>query len=80
MFVLAARALHEFSPAHRDLHAPLYPVLEDIRTISRQVALAVAAEAQRAGLAEKTSREELERRVDEKMWVPQYMRLRYKID
>jgi len=80
MFVVAARALHEFSPAHRDPHAPLYPALEDIRTISRQVALAVAAEAQRAGLAEKTSREELERRVDEKMWAPQYMRLRYKTD
>jgi malate dehydrogenase (oxaloacetate-decarboxylating) len=78
MFVLAARALHEFSPAHRDPHAPLYPALEDIRTISRQVALAVAAEAQRTGLAEQTPREELERRVDEKMWKPQYMRLRYK--
>jgi len=78
MFVVAARALHEFSPAHRDPHAPLYPVLEDIRTISRQVALAVAAEAQRTGLAEQTPREELEQRVDEKMWKPQYMRLRYK--
>jgi len=46
-----------------------------VRRVSRKVALAVAKEAQRAGLAEKTSTEELERRIDEKMWQPHYRKL-----
>jgi malate dehydrogenase (oxaloacetate-decarboxylating) len=74
MFVAAARALSEFSPALGDPTAPLYPALEGVRTMSRRVALAVAEEAQRMGLAETTSKEELERRVDAKMWVPRYAR------
>jgi len=42
------------------------------------VALVVGAEAQRAGLAELTSPEELARRVDMTMWVPRYAWLRSK--
>jgi malate dehydrogenase (oxaloacetate-decarboxylating) len=74
MFVAAARALSDFSPALRDPTASLYPTLEGVRKMSRCVALAVAEEAQRSGLAEATSRAELERRVDAKMWVPRYSR------
>ena len=43
--------------------------------VSRRVALAIGAEAQRAGLAEETASDELERRVDATMWTPRYMRL-----
>jgi len=60
----------QLSPVFKDESAPLYPPLEDVRRVSRKVALAVAKEAQRAGLAEKASMEELERRIDEKMWQP----------
>ncbi len=73
MFVAAARALAEFSPALKDDTASLFPSLEDVRKISRRVAMAVATEAERAGLAELTTREEMERRIDEKMWVPRYV-------
>ena len=76
MFVAAARALSDCSPARRDPEAALYPLVEDIRAVSKRVALAVAAEAQRAGLAEPTTPEELERRVAALMWVPQYAPLR----
>ncbi|HST20557.1 MAG TPA: oxaloacetate-decarboxylating malate dehydrogenase, partial [Blastocatellia bacterium] len=72
MFVAAARALAEFSPALDDDTASLFPSLEAVRKVSRRVALAVATEAERAGLAEITTREEMERRIDEKMWVPRY--------
>ncbi|HKS41708.1 MAG TPA: NAD-dependent malic enzyme [Blastocatellia bacterium] len=72
MFVAAARALAEFSPALDDDTASLFPSLEDVRKVSRRVALAVATEAERAGLAETTTREEIERRIDEKMWLPRY--------
>jgi malate dehydrogenase (oxaloacetate-decarboxylating) len=76
MFVAAARALSEVSPARRDPTAPLYPALEEAREVSRRVALSVGAEAQRSGLAERTQPEELARRIDAMMWKPCYPRLR----
>ena len=72
MFVLAALTLSEFSPALRDPFAALYPPLEIVRDVSRKVAVAVALEAQRAGLAEQTTPEELNRRIDMKIWKPHY--------
>jgi malate dehydrogenase (oxaloacetate-decarboxylating) len=74
MFVSAARALSEYSPALADPSASLFPALESVRTVSRTVAIAVATEAQRAGLAEKTSPEETEARVESRMWEPRYAR------
>lgn len=44
-----------------------------VRRISRSVALEVALEAQRSGLAEATSFERLEQSVKEKMWTPHYV-------
>jgi malate dehydrogenase (oxaloacetate-decarboxylating) len=76
MFVAAARVLSEFSPALIDPAAPLYPPLEKVREISRQVALAVGVEAQRAGLTQTKSIAELERCVGDKMWMPHYAPLR----
>jgi malate dehydrogenase (oxaloacetate-decarboxylating) len=54
--------------------------LNVIREVSRLVAIAVGLEAQALGLAESTPREELERRVDEKMWTPRYLRYSRKAD
>jgi malate dehydrogenase (oxaloacetate-decarboxylating) len=72
MFVAAARALSEFSPARLDSNSPLYPALEQIHDVSRRVALAVALEAQSAGLAEALPVKDLEQRIDRKMWFPHY--------
>lgn len=76
MFVAAARALSNWSPARHDPTESLYPRLEVVRDVARDVALAVALEAQRAGLAPGTSPEELERRVRTRMWTPVYPRYR----
>ncbi|HJQ27499.1 MAG TPA: NAD-dependent malic enzyme [Blastocatellia bacterium] len=73
MFVAAARALAEFSPALHDDAAALFPALEEVRQVSRRVALAVALEAQRAGLAPATSRDEIDTRIEKKMWKPCYV-------
>lgn len=73
MFVAAARVLSQFSPALHDPYAPLYPALEMVREISRRVALEVALEAQRSGLAEATPLDTLERTVTDKMWTPDYV-------
>ncbi|MEI7770462.1 MAG: NAD-dependent malic enzyme [Chloroflexales bacterium] len=76
MFVAAARALSELSPARQDPTASLYPALSNVRLASRQVALAVAREAQRVGVAAPSAPEELADRVDALMWEPRYATLR----
>jgi len=78
MFIAAARALSECSPARQMATASLYPRVEDVREVSRRVALAVGLAAQQASVAEQTSAEELERRVTATMWSPHYPRLHYK--
>jgi malate dehydrogenase (oxaloacetate-decarboxylating) len=76
MFVAAARVLSELSPALNDPDASLYPPLESVREISRKVALAVGLEAQRAGLTQLTSVDQLVRNVADKMWEPHYIPLK----
>jgi malate dehydrogenase (oxaloacetate-decarboxylating) len=75
MFVAAARVLSKFSPALNDPTAPLYPSLENVRSVSKDVAVAVAAEAQRAGLAEPHSEEETLKLIEDTMWQPHYVPL-----
>jgi len=75
MFIAAARALSECSPARKNPTASLYPRIEDVREVSRRVALAVGLAAQQVGVADQTTPEELERRVTEQMWEPHYPRL-----
>jgi malate dehydrogenase (oxaloacetate-decarboxylating) len=75
MFVAAARVLSELAPVLHDPEAPLYPPLERVREISLKVALAVAREAQRSGLAE-VDRDNLEQTITGKMWTPDYVPLR----
>ena len=76
MFSAAARVLSEFSPALSDPNGALFPPLEVVQEISYRVALAVGAEAVRAGLTS-LSLDSLERAVTEKMWIPQYVSLRH---
>ncbi|MDY0065189.1 MAG: NAD-dependent malic enzyme [Steroidobacteraceae bacterium] len=73
MFVAAARALSELSPALADPSAPLLPTVEKVREASRHVAFAVAREAERTGFAPAMTDEELLRRINDKMWTPRYL-------
>lgn len=76
MFVAAARALSDCSPARQDPNASLYPEIEDVREVARRVALAVGKAAQQAGVAQQTSDEELEWQITTMMWTPRYPRLK----
>ncbi len=78
MFIVAARALSEMSPAIHDPTASLFPPIEEVRKVSRQVAITVATEAQRARLAAPTSVEAVEKGIDETMWLARYVRYRRK--
>jgi malate dehydrogenase (oxaloacetate-decarboxylating) len=73
MFLAAARALAELSPAHHDAGGSLFPPVQQVRAVSRHVAIAVAREARREGLIEPLSDADIERRVDAAMWTPQYL-------
>lgn len=77
MFLAAARALSASSPARRDPSRSLYPPLEDVREVSRQVAKAVYLAAIAEGLAEPMSPSQLEERIQKTMWEPRYPRLRH---
>lgn len=72
MMLAAARVLGEHSPARTDPTASLLPALRDVRSVARAIAIAVGLEAQRAGVAPKTSLEALQERVATTQWVPQY--------
>ena len=72
MFMAAAIALKEFSPAVKNPQGELLPPLSDLRKLARHIAIAVATKAQEQGIAEKTSEQEIEQRVDAKMWHPIY--------
>ncbi|MEM9659891.1 MAG: malic enzyme-like NAD(P)-binding protein, partial [Planctomycetota bacterium] len=72
MFMAAALALRDGSPALHAPHASLLPPLEDIRTLARHIALQVGLKAQEDGVAERTTREQLDQRIDQKTWIPEY--------
>ena len=72
MLLSAARALAETSPALTDPNRPLLPQLRDLRTKVVEIAVAVGLEAQRTGLAPKTTAEALRERVVASQWTPRY--------
>ena len=72
MFMAAGLALREVSPALKDPKASLLPHLEDMRSVSLHIARAVAAEAVRQGVADSISEDEIENRLQETMWAPEY--------
>ena len=72
MFLAAARAIAELSPAKRDPHANLLAPLVEIRKLSFHVALAVAKQAQADGFAAPMSDEAVAAAVRAKMWNPLY--------
>src|SRR5262249_44885214 len=72
MFLAAAHALAELSPANRDSRANLLPPVAELRNVSVHIARAVGRQAQQEGLAEATSEETLTARIRAKMWDPVY--------
>lgn len=78
MFMLAAKALANCSPAKNDLNANLLPSFKDIRHVSYEVAYAVAKEAVSAGNATAYTDDEIQKRIQDKMWVPSYLPYRLK--
>ena len=72
MFMAAAKALASCSPAKHDPENNLLPPLGNIREVSFTIALAVAQEALKAGLATPCSLDELEQKIRKNIWKPSY--------
>jgi malate dehydrogenase (oxaloacetate-decarboxylating) len=76
LFLAAARVLSDCVPAQAGPEAPLLPPLEELPAVSRRIALAVGAEAQRLGLAPPAAPADWERALEARRWEPRYLPLR----
>jgi malic enzyme len=74
MFLAAARALADRVTEEMLAQGRLYPDIADVRSVSRDVAVAVAEAAIEEGLADPI--EDIEAAVDEEMWYPDYVEYR----
>jgi malate dehydrogenase (oxaloacetate-decarboxylating) len=73
MFIAAARTLSDLAPVRRDPSLALVPPLIDVREVARRVAVAVAMQAQRDGVADALPEGEVLRRIEATMWTPDYL-------
>jgi malate dehydrogenase (oxaloacetate-decarboxylating) len=71
MFLVAARTLADRAAARRGESA-LYPRIAELRSISRDIAIAVACEASASGVAPMMTDEEAAAAVDAAIWTPGY--------
>lgn len=72
MFMAAATALAGLSPARNDERGRLLPPINEIRSVSYEVARAVARQAQADGVAAPCEGETLDARIRDNMWEPTY--------
>jgi len=72
MFNVAATTLAGLVPAERIERGGIYPRLTDLRSISREIAIAVAREGRDEGVAPMATDSEIEAAVDASVWTPEY--------
>ena len=75
MLIAAAEALGSLSPAITDSSAPLLPELRHARDVAIEIALAVALQAVKDGVAPSATEEELRDAGMANQWYPDYYRL-----
>jgi malate dehydrogenase (oxaloacetate-decarboxylating) len=73
MFMAAATALADCSPAKNNAENNLLPPLANIREVSRNVALATAKEAIASGIAQIPTSASIEEIIHNMMWIPEYL-------
>ena len=73
MFMAAAKALAELSPARADPDANLLPRVTQLREVAIAVAIAVGKQAHAEGLTSGVDAGSIEDAVRAKMWMPRYL-------
>ncbi|WP_252177992.1 NAD-dependent malic enzyme [Endozoicomonas sp. 4G] len=76
MLDVAVETLALASPALVNREAPLLPLMDRIQQVTNDIALAVALQAQKEGLAPVTELTDLEQKIRAKRWSPEYRRIR----
>ncbi len=72
MFLTAAETLSGLSPALQHPEDRLFPEPEQVRSVAKKLALAIGLQAQKEGVAPKTSPEALEQAIQATFWEPKY--------
>ena len=72
----AVETLAASSPAIIDPKAALLPEMKSIQQVNLEIAMAVAKQCQKEGLAPKTEESELKAKIRSKRWNPEYRRVR----
>ena len=75
MFLAAARALSSATPSELAAAGQMYPDIEQVRDVSRTVAIAVAAQAISEGVADNV--DDLVTAIEGEMWYPEYVTARF---
>lgn len=73
IFMVAAKALAECSPAKQNPSFNILPAIADIRAVTLHVAIAVAKEVISLGLAQVNDTGPIEKRIADMMWIPDYL-------
>lgn len=76
MFMAAAEALASYTSRNLDDGSMLLPPVRRIREVARGIALAVALQAIRQGVATRGAEDEVDELIDRKMWTPRYLGVR----
>jgi len=77
MLWAACEALSRFAPITKDPNCALLPSIDNTQETAREIAIAVAKEAIKEGLAE-TPKEGVEAKIDATIWEPHYHRYKLK--
>lgn len=75
MFLVAADVLSKYAPIINNPYASLFPRINELRIISRDVAIAVAEEAIKEGICTNPPKD-LEKAINDNMWVPKYPKIK----
>lgn len=78
MFLTAAQSLSKHSPMLKDPHDFLFPSFEKLRAVTRQIAIDVAFQAQKEGVAPSATPQDTIAQIDRAIWYPQYVRYKKK--
>lgn len=73
MIAAACHALAECSPRIQDKTGPILPGINQIHTVSRHIALAVAHKAREEKITHISDNIDLKKRIDGLFWTPQYL-------
>ena len=74
MFLAAAKRLSELSPILKNREAHLFPNVGLAKEMAKQLALVIGMQAQKEGVAEKSSEAALQKAIDQIFWEPAYVK------